>query len=177
MKTLILYSTVDGQTLRICERIKTHCESAGEQVTVADISAADGLLGEADKVLVGASIRYGKHRPALFEFAAKHQQVLAGKINAFFTVNVVARKSEKNTPQTNPYMKKFLQLSAWQPQQLGVFAGKIDYPRYGLFDRSMIRFIMWMTKGPTDVTGNFEFTDWDKVDSFGADFAARKTRA
>ncbi|WP_372870804.1 menaquinone-dependent protoporphyrinogen IX dehydrogenase [Shewanella sp.] len=174
MKTLILYSTVDGQTLRICERIKARCEAVGETVTLADISEAATLLAEADKVLVGASIRYGKHRPALFEFAAANAGMLASKINGFFTVNVVARKSEKNTPQTNPYMQKFLQLSKWQPQQLGVFAGKIDYPRYGLFDRSMIRFIMWITKGPTDVKGTFEFTDWDKVDGFGDAFAARK---
>lgn len=172
--TLILYSTVDGQTRKICERIKTRCEAAGEQVTLADIAGAEALLATADKVLVGASIRYGKHRPALFEFAAKHAALLGNKINGFFTVNVVARKSEKNTPQTNPYMQKFLQLSAWQPQQLGVFAGKIDYPRYGLFDRTMIRFIMWITKGPTDIKGTFEFTDWDKVDSFADAFAARK---
>jgi menaquinone-dependent protoporphyrinogen oxidase len=26
---------------------------------------------------------------------------------------------------------------------------------------------MWMTKGPTDPTGTFEFTDWQQVDAFG----------
>jgi menaquinone-dependent protoporphyrinogen oxidase len=31
----------------------------------------------------------------------------------------------------------------------------------------MIRFIMWMTKGPTDPNAVVEFTDWDKVDEFG----------
>ena len=44
---------------------------------------------------------------------------------------------------------------------------KIDYPSYTFFDRFMIRFIMWMTKGPTDPKGTFEFTDWAKVDEFG----------
>jgi len=50
---------------------------------------------------------------------------------------------------------------------LAVFAGKIDYPRYGFVDKHMIRFIMWMTKGPTDLTATIEFTDWNKVDEFG----------
>ena len=36
----------------------------------------------------------------------------------------------------------------------------------GAFDRTMIRLIMWMTKGPTDPTLTVEFTDWDKVDEF-----------
>ena len=63
-------------------------------------------------------------------------------------------------------MQKFLKLSVWKPKNLSVFAGKISYPDYGLVDKYMIRFIMWMTKGPTDINGTYEFTDWDKVESF-----------
>ena len=78
----------------------------------------------------------------------------------------MARKPEKNAPETNPYLQKFLRKIDWAPQNLAVFAGKIDYPRYGFVDRTMIRFIMWMTKGPTDPTLTVEFTDWNKVDEF-----------
>jgi menaquinone-dependent protoporphyrinogen oxidase len=38
----------------------------------------------------------------------------------------------------------------------------------------MIRFIMWMTKGPTDTQGTFEFTDWGKVDDYAKQIAAQK---
>jgi menaquinone-dependent protoporphyrinogen oxidase len=31
----------------------------------------------------------------------------------------------------------------------------------------MIRFIMWMTHGPTDPTAVVEFTDWEQVEAFG----------
>lgn len=170
-KTLLLYSTVDGQTLAICQRMQTVMTQAGEQVELLSLNdcSADALT-QADRVLIGASIRYGKHRPELLSFTNTHQDLLNSKMNGFFTVNVVARKPEKNTPATNPYMIKFLQLSAWQPKVLGVFAGKIAYPKYGPFDRFMIRFIMWMTKGPTDTKGTFEFTDWNKVDEFAGSF-------
>ncbi|MDH0446631.1 menaquinone-dependent protoporphyrinogen IX dehydrogenase [Shewanella sp. GD04112] len=172
MQTLIIYSTIDGQTLEICRKIKTLAEQAGEQVSLVTLEQAEALsLADFDKVLIGASIRYGKHRPDLYQFVNRNHAVLDSKINGFFTVNVVARKPLKNTPETNPYMQKFLKLSLWQPQQLAVFAGKIDYPKYGLFDRTMIRFIMWMTKGPTDLKGTFEFTDWSKVEAFGAHFS------
>ena len=173
-KTLIIYSTVDGQTKAICEQIKQINQDQGAKVTLASLEEAETLgLAKFDKILVAASIRYGKHRPALYQFINRHHAVLNTKQNAFFSVNVVARKPEKNTPETNPYMNKFLQLSLWQPQQLAVFAGKIDYPKYRLFDKVMIRFIMWMTKGPTDTSGTFEFTDWNKVDEFARAFAER----
>lgn len=175
LNTLVLYSTVDGQTLAICQKIQQRLTEQGEQVNLVNLAqvSADALAC-ADKVVIGASIRYGKHRPELFKFASQNKAILDTKLNSFFTVNVVARKPEKNTPETNPYMVKFLDLSAWQPQLLGVFAGKIDYPRYRFFDKFMIRFIMWMTKGPTDTKGTFEFTDWDKVDDYAKKIAAQK---
>ena len=63
-------------------------------------------------------------------------------------------------------MKKFLELSNWKPKKLGVFAGKIDYPKYGFFDKQIIRLIMFITKGPTDTSQTYEFTDWEKVEEF-----------
>ncbi|MGX9461425.1 menaquinone-dependent protoporphyrinogen IX dehydrogenase [Shewanella sp. A14] len=175
LNTLILYSTVDGQTLAICQKIKQILVEQGELVNVVNLAEAQaGDLTSADKVVIGASIRYGKHRPELFKFVERHQAILDTKLNSFFSVNVVARKPEKNTPDTNPYMQKFLVLSTWKPQLLGVFAGKIDYPRYRFIDKFMIRFIMWMTKGPTDTKGTFEFTDWRKVEDYAKQIIAQK---
>lgn len=172
--TLVIYSTVDGQTKAICEQVRKVNQELGAMVTLASLDEAESLgLAPFDKILIAASIRYGKHRPELYQFINRHYAVLDAKVNAFLTVNVVARKPDKNTPETNPYVKKFLALSLWQPQQLAVFAGKIDYPKYRFFDKTMIRFIMWMTKGPTDTSGTFEFTNWDKVDEFARAFAER----
>ncbi|GHB12896.1 menaquinone-dependent protoporphyrinogen IX dehydrogenase [Shewanella indica] len=171
-KTLIIYSTVDGQTKAICQTMADELSQAGEIVSMVSLAEVEtDTLPTFDKILVGASIRYGKHRPELYRFVNNHHALLNAKKNAFFTVNVVARKPEKNTPETNPYMQKFLQLSLWQPQLQGVFAGNIAYPNYGLFDRSMIRLIMWITKGPTDTSGTYEFTDWQRVKTFAAEFA------
>ena len=63
-------------------------------------------------------------------------------------------------------MRKLLERLSWRPRQLAVFAGKIDYPRYGFFDRQMIRFIMWLTHGPTGRNDVIDFTDWAAVDAF-----------
>jgi menaquinone-dependent protoporphyrinogen oxidase len=169
---LIIYSTTDGHTRSICERLKQVVESQNHTVVVSWMSDDPEIdLQPFDTVVIGASIRYGKHQPQVFDFISKNQATLESKPSAFFSVNVVARKPEKNRPETNPYLQKFLKKISWQPQNLAVFAGKIDYPRYTFIDRQMIRLIMWMTKGPTDPQTTIEFTDWAKVDAFGRKIA------
>jgi len=165
---LVAYSTTDGHTPRICERLRQVMVQQGHAVSVVPIAQADALdLGSFDKIVIGASIRYGKHQPQVAQFIARHQALLESKPNAFFTVNIVARKPEKNRPETNPYLIKFLRQISWKPKLLEVFAGKLDYPRYRFFDRLMIRFIMLMTQGPTDPTAVIDFTDWAQVEAFG----------
>lgn len=170
---LIVYSTTDGHTARICARLRQVIEQAGNAVTVVPVAEAGALdLAAFDVIVIGASIRYGKHSKQVTDFIRRHTAMLDSKPNAFFSVNIVARKPEKSQPETNPYLRKFLRQIAWRPQLLAVFAGKLDYPRYGFFDRTMIRFIMLITHGPTDPTAVIEFTDWQQVEAFGRRVAA-----
>jgi len=167
-KYLLLYSTTDGHTLAICERLQEIIAAHAHQVTLLPVDGHAGVdLNGFDSIIIGASIRYGKHSKAVFDFINSHAALLDSKANAFFSVNIVARKPEKNTPASNPYMRKFLGRISWRPKRLAVFAGKLDYPRYRFFDRLMIRFIMLMTHGPTDPRTMVEFTDWEAVAEFG----------
>ncbi len=164
---LLIYSTTDGHTPRICERMRQLMVQQGQTATVVPLTQADALdLSGFDKIVIGASIRYGKHQPQVAQFIDRHQTLLESKANAFFTVNIVARKPEKNQPDSNPYLIKFLRQISWKPKLLGVFAGKLDYPSYRFFDRLMIRFIMLLTDGPTDPKSVIEFTDWRQVEAF-----------
>ena len=165
---LILYSTTDGHTLTICKRLQQTIEQAGNRVSIFPLNDAKTIdLESFDKIVLGASIRYGKHQPQVFEFIKANLPVLERKPNAFFTVNIVARKPGKNSPETNPYMRKFLARTPWHPGKLAVFAGRLDYPRYRFIDRQMIRFIMFLTHGPTAPNTVVEFTDWQCVEEFG----------
>lgn len=161
-KSIIIYSSVDGHTKEICEKI------AGHMIGDSDIFSVDDNpeIQNYEKIIIGASIRYGKYRTKLFDFIESNIEIINGKENAFFSVNVVARKAEKNTPNTNPYVQKFLNSTTWIPNKVEVFAGKIDYPKYKFLDKYAIKFIMLITKGPTDTSKRYEFTDWDKVKNF-----------
>ena len=167
-RILIVYSTTDGHTLRICDRLRGILEAQRDQVrlvSVAEATAAD--VASCDKIVVGASIRYGRHSPLVVDFIERNAKLLNGKASAFFSVSVVARKPGKDRPDTNPYVRKLLRRIAWRPREVGVFAGKLDYPRYGVMDRMIIRFIMLLTGGPTDPRTVVEFTDWRQVEAFG----------
>jgi len=167
-RILIVYSTTDGQTRKICERLKQVVEARPHRVELVAIGDASRVRLESfDKIVLGASIRYGKHRKEVYEFVRANRKILETRPNAFFSVNVVARKPEKNRPETNPYVRKFLKQLAWRPREAAVFAGKIDYQLYRFWDRQIIRFIMWMTKGPTDSRTVAEYTDWKQVEAFG----------
>ena len=167
-KIIIIYSTIDGHTREICSCLMQVVEEQGNQVTLISIDDKKIIdLNAFDKIVIGASIRYGKHSAKVYKFIKNNSDILEKKSNAFFSVNVVARKPEKNQPETNPYLKKFLKQISWKPKKLAVFAGKIDYQKYKFWDRFMIRLIMWMTKGPTDPKAKVEFTDWNQVKEFG----------
>ena len=162
-RTLITYSSVDGHTKTICEKISKQAENSVVDILPLD---ADIDLNQYEKIIIGASIRYGKYRKDLYNFIEKNIETLELKESAFFSVNAVARKPKKNKPESNPYFIKFLEQNNWIPKKMAVFAGKIDYPKYKFFDKYAIKFIMWITNGPTDTSQSYEFTDWNKVEAF-----------
>lgn len=166
-KTVLIYSSVDGQTLKISKRIKEIFDQHKQSVELVSIDDFNGNVTDYDRLVLGASIRYGVHDKKVIDFINKNRKALESIQTAFFSVNLVARKPEKNKPDTNPYVIKFFKSIDWTPTLVEVFAGKLDYKKYPFFDRIMIQFIMWMTKGPTNTEAEIEYTNWDRVTDFG----------
>lgn len=159
--TLILYSTTDGHTLDICEALNAELDEKADLIQLDEHTQVD--LNAYTTIVIGASIRYGRHRPAVSDFIEKNRWALDTKQTVFFSVSLVARKDNRNTPDTNKYLQKFLSQLNWHPTLTWVLAGKLNYPVYGVLDKLMIRFIMWMTKGPTNPKTVKVFTDWQSV--------------
>jgi menaquinone-dependent protoporphyrinogen oxidase len=162
----IIYSTVDGQTKKICEAIATDLRQRDFDVHLYSIKNFDKKILSFDVLVIGASIRYGKHNELVTTFIKENREKLDKIKTAFFSVNLVARKKGKDTPATNPYLIKFSRTIDWRPDLPGVFAGTLNYSRYGFFDRLMIKTIMKFTGGPTTTTEPIEYTDWKRVKEF-----------
>jgi menaquinone-dependent protoporphyrinogen oxidase len=163
----IIYSSVDGHTKKICERLHTFFTDKKVNCDLYSVDEFNKDLLEYQVLIIGASIRYGKHSKSIINFIDQHKTDFKKITTAFFSVNLVARKKEKSSPDTNPYMLKFLKFTNWKADILEVFAGKLDYASYGLLDKWMIKLIMKFTNGPTKTDKPIEYTDWDKVDDFG----------
>ena len=166
MKSAIIYSSIDGQTKKICEVIKENLTNNSEHELISIENSSKLNIENYDCIIIGASIRYGKHNSKVLSFIKKNINLIKKQKTVFFSVNVVARKKGKDTPDTNPYVQKFIKKTKWRPNKIGVFAGKVDYPKYNFFNKNIIRFIMYLTKGPTDISQTYEFTNWESVRNF-----------
>lgn len=162
MKTLILYSSRDGQTKKIAQFMANQINN---DVLISPIDLMIDI-SDFDLIIIGASIRYGHFNTLLYQFIEKNTALLNQKQTAFFGVNLTARKVGKDSPESNVYVRKFLQRIQWKPNFKAVFAGALCYPKYSFFDRILIQFIMKITGGETDPSKEIEYTDWNKVNVF-----------
>lgn len=93
-KAVLLYSSREGQTKKILARIEQ--ELVGYECETLDLHHLDTIdLDSYQKVVVGASIRYGKLNKALYSFIDKHLEQLRSSKAAFFCVNLTARKEDQ----------------------------------------------------------------------------------
>ena len=108
MKSAIIYSSIDGQTKKICEVIKENLINNSEHELISIENSSKLNIENYDCIIIGASIRYGKHSSKVLSFVKKNINLIKKQKTVFFSVNVVARKKGKDTPDTNPYVQKFI---------------------------------------------------------------------
>lgn len=170
----LFYATRDGQSRRIAERIAEHL--AGQTIIVhpKDLGAetpSEPLLESADLIVLVTAIRYGKILPEALGFLAAYQRLQKKPKLVFLVVNLTSRKPGKETPEGSVYIRKAIKKYELAPAFARAIPGRLDYQRYTWRDRQLIRFIMFLTKGPTDLRTNIEYTPWDVVDDIAAKIA------
>ncbi len=176
----LYYATRDGQSRRIAEHISRRLAEAKTAAPAQDIAvvqpAASELAAAAVVVLV-AAVRYGRHLPEADRFLAIYRSLRSPPPLALASVNLTARKSGKTTVSGNAYLRKVIARHQLVPAVAVAFAGRLDYRRYGWLDRHIIRFIMLLTRGPTDPNTCIEYTSWPAVDEFVARIVELMRRA
>jgi len=175
----LYYASRDGQARKIATRIAARLAGHGVAASPADLATTQpspAELAQAGLVVAVLAVRYGRHLPEAVEFVKTFALLHRPPPFALASVNLTARKPGKDTAEGSVYLRKLIARHGLKPALATAFAGKLDYPRYGFFDKHIIRFIMLMTGGPTDPATVVEYTDWNKVDAF-ADRVAETKRA
>ena len=70
--TLIIYSSTDGQTRNICSRIGEFLSNDTPLKIISLSEATNNDIEKYDQIIIGASIRYGKHKKELFKLSLIH---------------------------------------------------------------------------------------------------------
>ena len=163
----LYYATRDGQARRIAERIAGRLAERGIPASPQDLAAAfpapEKLAGARLATIVTA-VRYGRHLPEGERFLSVYQTLRAPPPLVFLSVSLAARKPGRDTAEGNPYLRKSIARRRLAPAFAMAIAGRLDYPRYGWLDQQMIRLIMMLTRGPTDLRTSIEYTAWNVVD-------------
>ena len=165
MSTLmIIYDTKYGQTQRIAERIGEIVRRRGHRPEVVRVGAANAIE-HADGIVVLAPVFGGKHIPTIGRFVAQRHDALNRRRSAFISVSGSAGSTlsvERDRAQTAA--SDFVASTPWRPEVIATAGGAIDYPRYNLFLRLLLKFIAKRNGGPTDTSRRHELTDWTAVE-------------
>jgi menaquinone-dependent protoporphyrinogen oxidase len=172
MKIIVLYGSFDGQTRRISERIAEVIGRGGHKVEVVPV-AAKGIrerIAAADAVIVGGAVRYGHHQKALERAVRDNYLALVQRPSAFFSVCMSAAEPHAKPATAWGYVDEFITRTGWQPGRIASFAGALPWSRYNPFIKLMMRIIVGMGRGDTDTSRDREYTNWEDVERFAAEF-------
>lgn len=181
MKLLLIYGTKKGHTAKIAARIERTIAGQGDAVDVVDgRSVPAGLaLARYDALIIGASVIAGRFQPYIVDFIKTHWDEVRHMPSAFFGVSLSeADPDPKARARAMDAITRFLEETGWQPDKVASFAGSIAYLRY----RWLMRLIWRRLPLPggrgvgrsrdTDKTDAYDYTDWDAVARFAAEFVA-----
>ncbi|RLM84266.1 protoporphyrinogen oxidase [Halobellus sp. Atlit-38R] len=171
---LVLFGTGEGQTAKVAARIEDTLLGRGHDVTTVDVESlpADLDTETFDAILVGSSIHIGKHHEAVREFVDSNNEILNVRPTGFFQLSLSSAVDEpEQQAEAAQYVDELFERSDWHPDKIGLFGGALRYSKYGFLKRLLLKRIAKGATGDVDTSRDYEYTDWDEVDAFTADFA------
>lgn len=168
-RVLVAYHSADGHTAEIANRIAEMIGKAGASVDVIDAADAPAPT-DYDGVVLGDSIHAGRHSRALTTYLTQHLAEVQARPNALFQVSLTSAKTdEKSAAEVRQYVSGLLDRTGFDPDMVGLFAGAVVYTRYGWLKRRMMRRIVSSDSDDTDVSRDYDYTDWAAVEHFAED--------
>jgi menaquinone-dependent protoporphyrinogen oxidase len=164
----ILYASRHGQTGRIAERIAAVLRKDGHvvQVRLCPRRGDAGLdLARLDGLILGSSVHAGRHHREIARFILEHRESLVLLDTAFFSVGLAAA-TPKGRAEAERCVNGLWAATAWRPRRVAIFAGALPYTRYRWFTRWLMKRIVAKMGGDTDVSRDYEYTDWGAVEAF-----------
>lgn len=175
MRAIVIYATCEGQTERIALRCADVMRRRGVPTDTFDVtqgSITELAVESYDAVMLGSSLHYAEHDPRIAWCIRENRQRFTTIPTAFFSVSLgIVSKYAKDRAEAEWLAGEFLRDERFEPTRRACFAGALRYSEYGWLKKRMMRWIAEKSGSQTETTHDYEYTDWDAVDAFAADFA------
>ncbi len=175
-RILMLYGTNEGQTEKISIVIQCELKSQGHEVDLFNSRQLPlGLhLDSYDAVIIGASVHASGFQKEVLRWVKLNLSLIQQKPGAFFSVclGILQTHDAKVQSEVREIVKRFFSESGWSPQDWTIFAGALKYSKYGWIMKRMMRSISKKAGVDTDMSRDYEYTDWKAVKDFAVRFSA-----
>ncbi len=168
-RILLLFATREGQTEKVASRIAGDLRDAGADVVLVDArdtqATRDLDPGRFDLLVFGASMHAGGLERELLAFVNAHADVIAASRRSFFLVLLSAatrdrQLREQSLADAHAKMNDQLDVAF---EHVEMIAGALLYSKYPLPLRWLMRRIAKKAGGDTDMSRDYEYTDWNQV--------------
>jgi len=164
MKLLIVYGTTEGHSRKIAEFLKKEAEAKGVVVTLCDATADPEPPLFVHGVIILSSMHMEKYQSAVEHYIRAYKDKLAKVPTAFLSVSLTAASdNEESWAELKKLTTDFLTATGWQPKIIEYVAGALLYTEYDFFKKFILRMIAKKVGGGTDTSGDYVYTDWNKL--------------
>lgn len=169
---LVGYHSKEGQTRKIAEHVACRMRTTGATVDVREI-AEEPTIAAYDGVVIGDPIYATKHTRPMRRYLRRHRDELSSRPTACFQVSLTSTNpDEEHTRTANELLDALAEQTGFTPTLRACFAGSLAYSHYGPLKKRLMRWISSHEGGDTDMSRDYEYTDWDAVDRFADDVIA-----
>jgi menaquinone-dependent protoporphyrinogen oxidase len=177
-RILVIYGTTDGHTRKVASRLGTMFREHAAGVDVVEAGALEVSPLYYNAVVICASVHGGHYQRAVTTWVRAHAHALNGTRTAFVSVCLgVLQKDPKVDQELDGIAERFFADTQWQPTRVKKIAGALLYRQYGWLKRRLMKRIVAKAGGDTDMTKDYEYTDWEELQVFVDGFMLTVTPA
>lgn len=173
MNVLVLYSSTEGQTKKIAERVASEIDGRGRNATTYDMGSEQKApsISDFDAVIVAASVHQGFHQESAVNFVAAQRERLKSRKAAFLSVSLSAAMPDGKA-EAQGYVDRFVEATGWTPDASLSVAGAVRLSSYDYFERQVMKYIIARKGIVHDADVDYECTDWPELEAFVETFLA-----
>lgn len=175
-RVLVLYATVEGQSLKVAEYATRRLTQKGFEVRLLDVGEVryPFALQDYRAVLLVAPVHASLHPRPMLRFVSEHRAELAAMPARLFSLSLSeagvelssasAEQRARSHTDVEHLIALFCQATGFSPERVTPIAGRLAYSHYGLVKRLIMRYIAKKSGGSTDTSHDHEYTDFARVD-------------